>query len=66
MEVIKCGTVVKPKMNNIEGIVTAISIRFGRATYEISYFYNGDYKAVWLSEDEIETVPAEKQHIGFK
>lgn len=64
--VLKCGLVVKPKMNNVEGIITAISIRFGRCTYEVSYFYNGDYKVVFLSEEELEIPNAEKEKVGFR
>lgn len=66
IKIFKCGMVAKPKMHNAEGIITAVSIRFGRCTYELSYFNNGDYKTVWLSEEELEISGEEKQKVGFK
>ena len=65
IQVLKCGLVAKPKMHNAEGIITAISIRFGRCTYELSYFHNGEYRTIWLSEEEIEVSNGEKQKVGF-
>ena len=66
IEVVKCGTKATTKMSQIEGIVTGISIRFNRATYEISYFHNGEYKSVWLDESEFEIGECLKGRIGFK
>jgi len=66
MNLIKCGTEAKTKLAGMDAIVTAISIRFNRATYELSYFYNGEYKTVWLDESEFETSKNKKCKIGFK
>jgi hypothetical protein len=66
MEVIKCGSMIRTKLGELSAIITAISIRFDRITYEVSYFYNGEYKCVWLSEDEFSIDVDDKQKIGFK
>jgi hypothetical protein len=60
----KCGTLIQTKISNIDAIVTCVSIRFDKITYEVSYFYDGDYKVIWLNEDEF-TAKTEKQIIGF-
>lgn len=57
MNLCKCGTRVKTNMGLIEGMVTAICIRFKAVTYEISYFVDGCYKSVWMNEDEFKTIP---------
>lgn len=67
MTIIKCGSKVKSVLTNIEGIVTAVSIRFTSVAYEVSYFNNGEYKQVWLNESEFElSSNAKKETIGFK
>lgn len=63
--VLKCGLLVKPKLHNAEGIITAISIRFGKVTYEISYFHNGEYKTIWMSGEEFDVAESEKMKVGF-
>lgn len=67
MKVVKCGSRVKSVLTNIEGIVTAASIRFNSVSYEVSYFNNGEYKQVWFNECEFElSSTAKKETIGFK
>lgn len=66
MKVVKCGTKVKTVLSNIEGIVTCASIRFTSVNYEVSYFNNGEYKQVWLNENEFTIINGTKQIIGFK
>lgn len=67
MTVVKCGSKVKSVLTNIEGIVTAVSIRFNAVAYEVSYFNNGEYKQVWLNESEFELSSTHKKEtIGFK
>lgn len=66
MTVVRCGSKVKSVLTNIEGIVTAVSIRFTAVAYEVSYFNNGEYKQVWLNESEFETSTHKKETIGFK
>lgn len=66
MEVIKCGTQVTPKLTNIKGIITGISIRYNRATYELSYFIEDKQQVIWLDEDEFDCEKKETIPIGFK
>lgn len=66
MKLIQCGTKAHISSAKIDAIITGISIRFNRSTYELSYFYNGEYKSVWLDESEFETSSSEKLKIGFK
>jgi len=65
MEVIPCGTKITSTLNNVEGIITAISIRFDTVNYEISYFAGVDYKQIWMNECEF-SFSGEKKQIGFK
>jgi len=67
MNIVKCGSKVKSVLTNIEGIITAASIRFNSVAYEVSYFNNGEYKQVWLNESEFElSINTKKETIGFK
>lgn len=67
IKIIECGTTVRPKLLKVDAIITAICIRFERVTYEISYFNNGEYKTVWLSESELNTVTVGKDFkVGYK
>ena len=61
-----CGITVKPKLHNTEAIITCVSMRFGKIQYELSYFYNGEYKVIWMAEEEFVTLTDEKTTIGFK
>ena len=67
MDIYTLGQPVQTKVGDIEGILTAVTIRpVGPVAYEVSYFNGGDYKSVWLSETEF-TVNFEQKHsIGFK
>ena len=64
MKIIACGTRVTTKLNSIEGIITAISIRFDTVNYEVSYFAGQDYKQIWLNEAEF-NFTTKKETIGF-
>lgn len=66
MEVVKCGTKAHINLSQSEATVTGISIRFGRASYELTYFHNGDVKTVWMDESEFTIGDVNKQRIGFK
>lgn len=67
MIVYKCGTEITTKSGKISAIITCCSIRFDKTIYEISYFAGGDYKNVWLNEEEfILTSVANKQRISYK
>ena len=65
MEIYSCGIEVETKIGQIIGVITCASIRFDKLTYEISYFYQGEYKTVWLNEAEFITSEKEKQVVGF-
>ena len=64
MKVIPCGTHIKTKINSIEGIITAVSIRFKSVNYEVSYFSGQEYKQIWLNESEFEFF-SKRSTIGF-
>jgi hypothetical protein len=67
MEVIKCGSMVAIKGNHdTDGIITCLSIRYNNVSYEVSYFNNGEYKQVWLVEDEFTLTNGDRIKIGFK
>lgn len=53
MEVIKCGTIVLPKLNNKkEAMITACVIRFDNIQYELTWFDNNKYETQWVNENE--------------
>jgi len=52
MLVYSCGTEVVTKSSKLSAIITAINIRFNKIIYEISYFYNGEYRSAWINEEE--------------
>jgi len=65
----KCGTKVYIPALELYGYITAIEIQFNNVTYQVSYFWNGEYKQVWLFEYQFHEVDAEKdnlQPVGFK
>ncbi len=43
MNVYACGTAVRLKRSELDGVITAISIRDQRVTYGISYYEGGKY-----------------------
>jgi hypothetical protein len=64
--IIPCGTEATTIIGNIKGLITATSIRYGEVKYELSYFYNADYKQCWLHENELNINKHQKNQIGFK
>lgn len=62
----RCGTTVITKIGKIEAIITAESRRFDKVVYELSYFYNGEYKSCWCNENEFYEKGNEETGIGFK
>lgn len=66
MEVLKCGIEVTPRLSNIKGIITAVSIRFNMVTYELTYFIEGKREIIWVDENELVIENSDKQKIGFK
>ncbi len=47
-------------------MVTCCSIRFDKATYEVTYFDGADAKTIWVHESEFEVSNPEVTKIGFK
>jgi hypothetical protein len=67
LKIFPCGTVVFVKMGQVEGMITAIIIRFDRAMYEVRYFLGGEELSVILHEDEFQPVDdTQKKTIGYK
>jgi hypothetical protein len=50
------GDKVKINLLELNGYITAICLRLGNTSYEVSYFSNGDYQQKWLEHFEIETI----------
>ena len=66
IKMIKCGTHVQTVLSEIKGIITAISIRFNRVSYEISYFNNNTYTSIWIDESEFKVINKKaKNNIGY-
>ena len=66
MQVLQCGTLVKTKLSKIEAMITAITIRFGKVVYEVSYFDELKYTTAWLAKEEFEvSMKAKTTTIGF-
>lgn len=64
MNVIKCGT--KATFSEMSCTIVAVEIRFDKATYQLAYFYMGEYKTVWLHESEFTVGKNTTQKIGYK
>lgn len=65
LKVFNCGTMVTTKLGNLEGMITCYSNRFMKIQYEITYYLNGEFKTVWLTDNEF-TTNKSKTKIGFK
>lgn len=63
---IKCGTKVKTALGDMEGIVTAVCDRFEKVTYEVTYYYSGEFKSMWMAESEFTTEVVIQNKMGFK
>lgn len=67
MEVIPCGVEVILKRAEYSGVITGISIRDNRVTYEVSYYESGTYKNNWYCDYEFSIDKEQsKRIIGFK
>ena len=65
LKILSCGTPVRTKLGLIDGIITATCIRFNSIAYEISYFYDGEGRTLWMNEAEF-TTNTKHSVIGFK
>jgi len=67
MKVIPCNTKVTTIIGNVEGLITAVSIRFNTVKYEITYADGLEHKTFWLHKEEFKVSKTVKeQTIGFK
>ena len=68
MEIYESGTKVLLKLANQEGVINYITIEFNNVTYNVGYFYSGEYKSINLHEKEFEIIDISdcKKKIGFK
>lgn len=65
MQILECGTLVTTKLNKIEGMITAVTIRFTAIIYEITY--GDEFRTVYMRQDEFEVTSETKSTtIGFK
>ena len=61
-----CGTDVKLKLGDIEGMVTCNSIKFDKVQYEITFINNGTPHTTWVHEKEFSVKKKDtKKKIGF-
>lgn len=61
-----CGTKVKTKIGEFDGIITCFQIRWDKVTYEITYCVAGEIKTIWLLEQEFTLDKKKAEQIGFK
>jgi len=66
MEVHECGSRAVTVLGGIEGIATAILIRFGKVQYEFAYFKDGKRYSEWMEECELNFKKQKKSTIGYK
>jgi hypothetical protein len=67
LKIFPCGTVVYIKMGQLEGMITAVVIRFDRIMYEVRYFLGGEEISLLLNEEEFQpSDDVKKKHIGYK
>ena len=59
------GTRVRTSIGQIEAMITAACIRFSSVSYEITYFYDGEQRTVWMNEAEFST-SGKMVVVGFK
>lgn len=63
MEVIECGS--KGVYMDITGTITAFEVRVKNVVYEFTYFYNGEFKTKWISEEQFNSNDEKLTAIGF-
>lgn len=65
VKILAPGTPIKTKYGNIEASITAARMTNEGKSYEVSYFWDGEYKRAWLHEFEFTVMQEERQGIGF-
>jgi hypothetical protein len=59
------GNVV-PSKRDLDGCIKAVCIREGGVTYEVAFWVNSEYKAVWLREEDFSSSEEKKYtSVGF-
>jgi hypothetical protein len=70
MQIFPCGTEIKTKLGEIDGLITAALVRSERVSYEITYFnqVENGFTTTWMFDFEFTTnaEKVEKKGIGFK
>ncbi len=56
MQVFEFGDIVKIKLLELYGFVTAICYHGDNISYEISFFSNGEYHQKWMESFEFEKI----------
>ena len=64
MRIFECGTMVIIKVSGFSAMITAVEIKFDRISYELTYYYDGEHRTVWMREEEFTT--EEIKRIGYK
>jgi len=64
MKIFECGIMVIIKVSGISAMITAVKIKFDRIYYELTYYYDGEHRTVWMREEEFTT--EEIKRIGYK
>jgi len=59
-----CGTMVTCIIGGAVGTISCVSNRFDKINYEVTYFFGGEFKTVWLHESEFK-VEENAIKIGF-
>ena len=66
MTVLECGTSVKTKIGGKVGMITCAAIRFDAIMYEVTYYEDKEFQAVWMREQELVIDDRKERKIGFK
>ena len=67
VEVYTCGSKATTVLGAIEGIITAVLIRFGKIQYEFVYFKDAKRYSEWMEECELKFEESGDQtKIGYK
>ncbi len=66
IDLIPCGVLVIPKLMKIEAMVTCVSIRFDKISYELTYFSQSEQKTIWCHRNEFDIKEPSNKEIGFK
>jgi hypothetical protein len=67
---IPCGTKVQINQSNIEGYVSAITIRYNSVVYEVTFIIGVEINREWFYEEQFTTIEKQelnsKKQVGFK